>query len=78
MSNSTARRPYLYRLGAYHAVELGVRPEHYPYMGRALVRAARDMSTGWSSMTSSCWVLVYEWISSMMLAGAREAASGRR
>lgn len=66
-------RPYLYRLGAYHARELGVLPEQYPYVGRALVQAARDLSPSWSSMTSSCWVLVYEWISTIMLTGAQSA-----
>ncbi|MGA8115956.1 MAG: globin domain-containing protein [Actinocatenispora sp.] len=70
-------RPYLYRLGALHGGALGVRPEHYPYAGRALVQAVRDLSPAWSSITASSWVLVYEWVSAMMLAGAESARAAQ-
>lgn len=64
---------YLQRLGAQHHRELGVRPEHYPHVGRALVRAVSEVSPTWSSSMSSAWVLVYQWVTANMLAGAENA-----
>lgn len=66
---------YLRTLGAQHHRQLGIKPEHYPFVGRALVRAVSEVSPTWSSSMSSAWVLVYEWITATMLAGAEEAAS---
>ncbi|GAA3737180.1 hemoglobin-like flavoprotein [Spinactinospora alkalitolerans] len=71
---------YLRRLGAHHHRELGIKPEHYPNVGRAMVRAVRDLSPSWSSSFSSSWIMVYEWITANMLAGAEadaEAAAAR-
>ncbi|WP_121186667.1 globin domain-containing protein [Nocardiopsis sp. Huas11] len=65
---------YLQDLGAQHHRELQVKPEHYPFVGRALVRAVSEISPTWSSSMSSAWVLVYEWITANMLAGADRAA----
>ncbi|MFV2198277.1 globin domain-containing protein [Nocardiopsis sp. LOL_012] len=59
-------------LGAQHRREYGVEPRHYPYVGRALIRAVSEISPTWSSSMSSSWVLVYEWITANMLAGAEE------
>jgi len=64
---------FLRELGAQHYRELGVKPEHYPFVGRALVRAVSEVSPTWSSSMSSAWVLVYEWITATMLAGAADA-----
>lgn len=64
---------YLRRLGAQHMRQIGVEPEHYPYVGRALVRAVSEVSPTWSSSMSSAWIVVYEWITATMLEGAREA-----
>ncbi|MEE2035658.1 globin domain-containing protein [Nocardiopsis sp. CT-R113] len=64
---------FLRELGGRHYRELGVKPEHYPFVGRALVRAVSEVSPTWSSSMSSAWVLVYEWITATMLAGAEEA-----
>ncbi|WP_026116745.1 globin domain-containing protein [Nocardiopsis valliformis] len=64
---------YLQRLGLQHRLELGVAPEHYPHVGRALVRAVSEISPTWSSSMSSAWVLVYQWITANMLAGAEQA-----
>nr|WP_040702734.1 globin domain-containing protein [Nocardiopsis ganjiahuensis] len=64
---------YLRRLGLQHRLELGVLPEHYPHVGRALVRAVSEISPTWSSSMSSAWVLVYQWITANMLAGAEQA-----
>lgn len=64
---------YLQSLGAQHHRELGVRPEHYPHVGRALVRAVSEVSPTWSSSMSSAWVLVYQWVTANMLAGAEHA-----
>ncbi|MFD6095581.1 globin domain-containing protein [Nocardiopsis flavescens] len=65
----------LRRLGRQHQRDLGVKPEHYPYVGRALVRAVSEVSPTWSSSMSSAWVLVYQWVTAHMLAGAEEAAA---
>ncbi|MGQ4267288.1 globin domain-containing protein [Nocardiopsis changdeensis] len=61
---------HLRRLGRQHHRELGVVPEHYPYVGRALVRAVSEVSPTWTSSMSSAWVLVYQWITAQMIAGA--------
>lgn len=66
---------YLRQLGAQHHRALGVRPEHYPHVGRALVRAVSEISPTWSSSMSSAWVLVYQWVTAHMLAGAQLSAS---
>lgn len=57
----------LSRLGADHARRWGVLPEHYPYVGHALVRAVRDVSGDWTVETSSAWIWVYDWMSAHML-----------
>ena len=38
----------LLRLGRDHAHRYAVLPEHYPYVGHALVRAVRDVSQDWT------------------------------
>jgi len=58
----------LRRLGTRHADRFAVHPEHYPYVGHALVRAVRDISDDWSATCASSWVWVYDWMSSHMLA----------
>lgn len=60
-------------LGAAHHRRHGVLAEHYPYVGRALVRAVRDVSGEWSTATGSAWVQVYEWMAGQMIAGAENA-----
>ncbi|WDZ91459.1 globin domain-containing protein [Nocardiopsis sp. HUAS JQ3] len=67
---------YLRRLGAQHKRDMDIKPEHYPFVGRALVRAVSEVSPTWSSSMSSAWIVVYEWITANMLAGAREAEGG--
>ncbi|WP_305786962.1 globin domain-containing protein [Symbioplanes lichenis] len=57
-------------LGAHHARYYGVQPEHYPYVGHALVRAVRDLTGDWSVATSSAWIWVYDWMSAHMLGDA--------
>lgn len=66
---------HLRGLGRQHHRELGVQPEHYPYVGRALVRAVSEVSPTWTSSMSSAWVLVYQWVTAQMLAGAEGADS---
>ena len=61
----------LYNLGAMHARRYAVQPEHYPYVGHALVRAVRDVSGDWTVSTSSAWIWVYDWMSAHMLGEAR-------
>lgn len=62
--------PRLRSLGAHHARHLGVRPEHYPFVAHALIRAVRDLAPDWSTYLSSYWIQVYEWITATMLEGA--------
>ncbi|WP_051797008.1 globin domain-containing protein [Catenuloplanes japonicus] len=64
----------LQRLGTHHARHLGVRPEHYPYVGHALVRAVGDVSDDWTSSTSAAWIWVYDWMAAHMLADPGRAA----
>ena len=68
--HAAAMQDDLRRLGGHHAHRLGVRPEHYPYVGHALVRAVSDVSGDASASTSSAWIWVYEWVSAHMIAGA--------
>jgi hemoglobin-like flavoprotein len=63
----------LHRLGADHARRYGVEPQHYPFVGHALVRAVNDVSGDSSAATSSAWIWVYEWISSHMLGAGGHA-----
>lgn len=69
---------YLRSLGSLHHVHLGVRPEHYPHIGRAMVRAVSDVSPTWSSSMSSAWVVVYRWITAHMVAGAEIAVAAKQ
>ncbi|BCJ50135.1 hemoglobin [Actinoplanes sp. NBRC 14428] len=57
-------------LGSDHAKRFGVEPEHYPYVGHALVRAVRDVTGDWTVATSSAWIWVYDWMSAHMLGEA--------
>lgn len=65
----------LHRMGAAHARNHAVAPEHYPYVGRALVRAVRDLSPQWSSSVGAAWVQVYEWMVAHMILGAESATA---
>lgn len=64
----------LQRMGARHARHHGAVPEHYPYVGRALVRAVRDLSPQWEPALGSAWVQVYEWMAAHMVLGAERGA----
>jgi hemoglobin-like flavoprotein len=70
---------YLRRLGAQHARDYGVRPDHYPHVGQALVRAVRALSPSWDEgALGSAWMAVGPWISDQMRQGATETTRGRR
>lgn len=60
----------LRHMGAAHSRHHSVAPEHYPYVGRALVRAVRDLSPEWAPALGSAWVQVYEWMAAHMVLGA--------
>jgi hemoglobin-like flavoprotein len=60
----------LQRMGAQHARHFDVVPEHYPFVGRALVRAVRELSPEWSTDVGSAWIQVYEWLAAHMVLGA--------
>jgi hemoglobin-like flavoprotein len=65
----------LQRMGAAHGRNHAVVPEHYPHVGRALVRAVRDLSPRWSPSVASAWVQVYEWMAAHMILGAENSAA---
>jgi len=65
-----AVEPLLQRMGAAHARSYGAAAEHYPYVGRALARAVRDLSPRWSPTMGAAWIQVYEWIAAHMVLGA--------
>ena len=69
---------HLQRLGAAHHEHLGVRPDHYPHIGRAMVRAVSDVSPTWSSSTSSAWVPTYQWVTAHTLTGAQMALGAKK
>lgn len=58
-------------LGRQHSQRWGVLPEHYPYVGHALVQAVREVTGEWTAATSSAWVWVYDWLSAHMLTPER-------
>lgn len=64
----------LQQMGARHGLYHGAAAEHYPFVGRALVRAVRDVAPAWSPMTGSAWVQVYEWMAAHMVLGAERGA----
>jgi hemoglobin-like flavoprotein len=74
-ADNPARIEYvLQEMGARHARHHGAVPEHYPYVGHALVRAVRDLSPRWSTAVGSAWVQVYEWMAAHMVLGAERSA----
>jgi hemoglobin-like flavoprotein len=75
--NPEAVELLLHQMGAQHARHFDVVPEHYPYVGRALVRAVRALSPRWSSEVGSAWVQVYEWLAAHMVLGAEGGAALR-
>jgi hypothetical protein len=44
-------------------------------VGRALVRAVRELSPKWSTAVGSAWVQVYEWMAAHMILGAAHGGS---
>jgi hemoglobin-like flavoprotein len=66
---------FMQQMGARHAHYYGAAAEHYPYVGRALVRAVRELSPRWSTAVGSAWVQVYEWMAAHMLLGAAHGGS---
>jgi hemoglobin-like flavoprotein len=70
-AHNPARVEFMLRhMGAGHGRHHNVAPEHYPYVGRALVRAVRDLSPQWAPALGSAWVQVYEWMAAHMVLGA--------
>jgi hemoglobin-like flavoprotein len=65
----------LQRMGGAHARNHAVIPEHYPHVGRALVRAVRELSPRWSPVVASAWVQVYEWMAAHMILGAENSTA---
>ncbi|MGH3662219.1 MAG: globin domain-containing protein [Micromonosporaceae bacterium] len=66
-------RPQLRALGRHHARRYGVTGHMYVYVGQALIRAVRDVTGDHSTLTTSAWASVYQWLADEMIAGARES-----
>lgn len=64
-------RPFLRELGRKHAVDYGVRPEHYKVVTEALLWAfGQAMQPYFHAETKAAWKAVLDDISREMLAGA--------
>jgi hemoglobin-like flavoprotein len=62
----------LLELGKRH-VTYGIRPEHYPLVGTALMETFEDfLGKHWTQEHHDAWVKAYETVSSLMLQGAQE------
>ena len=62
----------LEELGQRH-VTYGIRPEHYPLVGTALLETFADfLGKHWTQEHHDAWVKGYEAVSSLMLKGAQE------
>ena len=60
----------LLELGKRH-VTYGIRPEHYPLVGTALMETFEDfLGKHWTQEHHDAWVKAYETVSSLMLQGA--------
>jgi hemoglobin-like flavoprotein len=60
----------LRELGQRH-VTYGIRPEHYPLVGTALLETFEDfLGKHWTQEHHDAWVKAYETVSSLMLQGA--------
>src|SRR5215470_4131993 len=63
----------LWELGKRH-VNHGIRPEHYPLVGTALLETFADfLGKHWTQEHHDAWVKGYEAVSSLMLKGAEVA-----
>jgi nitric oxide dioxygenase len=62
----------LRELGKRH-VTYGIRPEHYPLVGTALLETFEDfLGKHWTQEHHDAWVKAYEAVSSLMVQGAQE------
>lgn len=62
--------PAVQGLGARH-VNYGVLPEHYPWVGRAMLDTfARYLGSNWTPEVEQAWKDAYATIAELMLAGA--------
>ena len=71
LSNPEELTNALKSLGAYHH-EIGTLPEHYPYIGQALIETfAIFLDRDWNQEIQQAWLDAYNLISEIMLAGAK-------
>jgi hemoglobin-like flavoprotein len=60
-------------MGARHAT-YGVRPEHYPIVGAALLESLAEVGgTAWLDEYTRAWADAYQVVQDAMLSGAAEA-----
>lgn len=68
--------PFLRRLGYDHAVKYGIKPEHYPWVGEALLETlAYFLGSQWTTKARDAWVTAYSTIAEIMVQGASETPS---
>ncbi|WP_018656184.1 globin domain-containing protein [Actinomadura flavalba] len=66
--------PYLRRLGRDHR-KYGVRPEHYPAVGAALLATLRKFAgPAWSAEAETAWTAAYRTASTLMIEAAEQDA----
>jgi nitric oxide dioxygenase len=69
--------PMIERIANRHT-GLGVRPEHYPCVGRALIGALRDvLGQAATREVVAAWVEAYEYLAGILMAREREIAAAR-
>lgn len=72
LHNPEALAHALQGLGAYHVTK-GTLPEHYPYIGKALLQAFEEhLGEDWTDEVAQAWMGAYKTISDIMLAGAEQ------
>ena len=69
--------PALEALGARH-VAYGVRPEHYPLVGTALLQSRAEIgAAGWRDEYTAAWAAAYSVVQETMLRGAQSVRPRR-
>ena len=67
--------PFLAELGARHT-RYGVRAEHYPEVGDALLEAMAEVGgAAWQPSFSTAWAHAYQTVAQIMIDGAEQAAA---
>jgi hemoglobin-like flavoprotein len=77
LEDPQALEPQLRAWGAWHRHVHGVTNDMYVYVGHALVRAVVRVLGPTETSVGSAWIAVYQWLASVMIAGAEEESVQR-